>query len=411
VTISSAIAVGSAVAFSAGCYYIKVVWFSEEDIGYSSEELTSSAFFGWLLLCAMLHAIHYRLTRRKLSEAMDATGTVSESGSAGPEEAKRGWRYQSQIFQPPDNIGFAAKELTKATAHAAVATVRGSLSIWPAAESICGRTVRTMSVDSNASNRRRANSGTSSASDEGGEMNNAEEKGLVRSSRTSATEELMQATADQDSEAATRQTDSEGVRDDGAEQVEAEKNQPTQDLTPRSVDDTSVRDVDCNDALLVDGGSVKTDEEQPIADHPSVWFMMKSNTCCGRRKHYHVPPKKPLNRCFDLLKWTLWGVTTGLHLYLTIINIGATVQQNIVRAALPATHETFYPPDYVTGTMCAWNESSPNADIRTFDSLADVNAANYSVVHCGACGNCSNWNDLSLQWTTRTHLAEVAQDW
>ena len=46
--------------------------------------------------------------------------------------------------------------------------------------------------------------------------------------------------------------------------------------------------------------------------------------------------------------------------------------------------------------MCAWNESSPNADIRTFTSLQAVYDANYTVVHCGACGDCSNWNDLSV---------------
>jgi len=49
-------------------------------------------------------------------------------------------------------------------------------------------------------------------------------------------------------------------------------------------------------------------------------------------------------------------------------------------------------------------------DIRTFHSLEDVHEANYSVIHCGECGHCSNWNDLRLQWTTRTYLAESAKE-
>jgi len=96
-------------------------------------------------------------------------------------------------------------------------------------------------------------------------------------------------------------------------------------------------------------------------------------------------------------------------LYLTIVNIGATAQQKNVRAALPGTFAQLYPPEFKIGPICAWNESTPNADIQTFDTIDEVYAANYSVVHCGACGACSNWNDLSLQWTTRTFLAEEAQ--
>lgn len=87
----------------------------------------------------------------------------------------------------------------------------------------------------------------------------------------------------------------------------------------------------------------------------------------------------------------------------------ATNQQNIVRSQLQNTFEVLYPPDYQAGAMCAWDESSPNGNIMSFESIQDVYDANYTVIHCGSCGNCSNWNDLTLQWTTRTFLAEESK--
>jgi hypothetical protein len=59
--------------------------------------------------------------------------------------------------------------------------------------------------------------------------------------------------------------------------------------------------------------------------------------------------------------------------------------------------------------MCAWNEASPNGTIRTFETLQEVYDANWTVIHCGACGACSNWNDLSIQWTTRHDLADTSK--
>ena len=38
--------------------------------------------------------------------------------------------------------------------------------------------------------------------------------------------------------------------------------------------------------------------------------------------------------------------------------------------------------------------------------LSVVNFSSYQ-----RCGACSNWDDLSLQWTTRTYLASEGQKW
>jgi len=107
----------------------------------------------------------------------------------------------------------------------------------------------------------------------------------------------------------------------------------------------------------------------------------------------------------------VWYTASILFWFMTIVNMGATYQQNIVRSDLNIAFEKLYPPTYHTGQMCAWDAKSPKGNIQTFDSPEAAHEAGYTVAHCGACGACSNWNDLKLQWTTRTFLAKVARRW
>ncbi|VEU43948.1 unnamed protein product [Pseudo-nitzschia multistriata] len=111
--------------------------------------------------------------------------------------------------------------------------------------------------------------------------------------------------------------------------------------------------------------------------------------------------------CFGTASFLL----SCLFLYLTVMNLGATYQQNIVRLRLNDSFAILYPDDYHTGEMCAWSDRSPEGELRTFASLREVEETNgaFTVVHCGACGACSNWEDLSLQWTTRTFLAQASK--
>ena len=169
--------------------------------------------------------------------------------------------------------------------------------------------------------------------------------------------------------------------------------------------------LDVEEPIAEEGDDNEDDKSIINEVEPSLWFMIKTNTCCGKRRHYKAPPRKRWELILNVIKWTLWGITSAMHIFFLIICIGATAQQERVRAALPGTFSLLYPSDYVESFMCAWNQSSPNADIRTFDSLDAVLEANYTVIHCGACGSCSNWNDLSLQWTTRSNLAALGQEW
>jgi hypothetical protein len=54
---------------------------------------------------------------------------------------------------------------------------------------------------------------------------------------------------------------------------------------------------------------------------------------------------------FDGVKLSLWYFLSAFFLYLTIVNCGATHQQNVVRASLNNAFAFLYPPDYQTGEM------------------------------------------------------------
>jgi hypothetical protein len=110
------------------------------------------------------------------------------------------------------------------------------------------------------------------------------------------------------------------------------------------------------------------------------------------------------------IHYIVWYITSIFFLFMTIVNIGSTYQQNIVRLNLNGAFTKLYPSDYHTGKMCAWDNKSSNGHIRTFNTLEEV-TNNYTIIHCGECAACSNWNDLKLQWTTRNVLAKIARKW
>ena len=65
---------------------------------------------------------------------------------------------------------------------------------------------------------------------------------------------------------------------------------------------------------------------------------------------------------------------------------------------------------------CAFfNDDGP---VRTLPNASAAEAANWTVLHCGACGACSTWDAspltgepvVSLQWTTRNELAALSKN-
>jgi hypothetical protein len=358
------LSVGSALAFTFGCMYIAEIWFEGSDIYVGSYSL--AAFFGWLWTCLAVNFAYYRLMRRKRNQEVKPGCKAGMSSKPCEDDGMK----ETNGRDGDDGVGFEAVDGT----------------MMQGAATGDGAVVETSTVVI-----------TSCSEDL--------ELTLKRSS-TSETE-----TSDCTSPCSisiSLEGDLSILETSGRQ----DKDDSTNNSCLQSDDSVSGNDMDDPLTLLDDYDDLKTNG---CLSSP-LWF------CCDRDRQHERrvarllpprPPKRgPTERIAILVKWVLWGVASAFHLYLTIVNIGATKQQSAVRVALPATFALLYPPDYTAGgPMCAWNESSPDAEIRSFENFDAVQAANFSVVHCGGCGACSNWNDLRLQWTTRTFLAAEAQKW
>ena len=106
---------------------------------------------------------------------------------------------------------------------------------------------------------------------------------------------------------------------------------------------------------------------------------------------------------FSKLEYYLGIFMSLASLFIVIVNIGATHQVNNVRANYSKVHDTLY-GQINEGEVCAWSEIG--GTITTFANKEDALNAGFTIAHCGACGQCSNWQDLRLQYTTRTYLAK-----
>jgi hypothetical protein len=164
---------------------------------------------------------------------------------------------------------------------------------------------------------------------------------------------------------------------------------------------------------VADGLSVDGDYEEAEIEEGQYesWCTLARLHCCGNAERSgERPDKTTLEKIVSVVKWFVWFFGSSLFLFLVIINIGATHQNKAVQENLPGAFDFLYPPDYNNGTVCAWDNRGPDSNSTTFVTAEAALAANFSIVHCGACAACSNWNDLRLQWTTRDFLADAAQD-
>lgn len=98
-----------------------------------------------------------------------------------------------------------------------------------------------------------------------------------------------------------------------------------------------------------------------------------------------------------------------LCLYFVIVCIGATSQIRRTRERLPAVQAALY-DRMDEGPVCAFDDRGADSDIVTFPDKEAAHAAGYLVVHCGACGACSTWDNLVVEYATRNTMAASANE-
>lgn len=215
--------------------------------------------------------------------------------------------------------------------------------------------------------------------------------------------------------------DGDGYQEANVEDVEAEKKETIQEKAKEAIDDDKASQV-----MIAEDSRYIAPEEAP--SYLTLFLTKLVDTfpilcgCClkekysvenvSRRRLDYVSTareKSTWMKFVTTVKRILWYCLSFFFLFFTIVNINASYEQCAARNALSPAWEVLYPPDYDSGAMCAWDKPGPNANITTFKSVEDVEAANFRVVHCGKCAACSNWNDLGLQWKTVDVLAGIGK--
>jgi len=142
-------------------------------------------------------------------------------------------------------------------------------------------------------------------------------------------------------------------------------------------------------------------EENERIDPSCDELFRRQVKCCSFVRDANQTRTK---KAISLLIWTIWFVLVGFSLWLVIINTGATVEQNRVRDKLPYVHEAIY-ETMNQGAVCAFDNRGADSNITTFADKDTAHNEGFFVLHCGACGACSDWHNLRLEYTTREFLA------
>jgi hypothetical protein len=91
-------------------------------------------------------------------------------------------------------------------------------------------------------------------------------------------------------------------------------------------------------------------------------------------------------------------------LWIVVVNIGATKEGDETQKMLPSVYEEVY--RYMDeGPVCAFDNKGADSNITTFPDKDAAHDAGFFILHCGACGACSDWHNLSREYLTRDFLA------
>ena len=108
---------------------------------------------------------------------------------------------------------------------------------------------------------------------------------------------------------------------------------------------------------------------------------------------------------FSRFKYYAGVLISVASLFVVVVNIGATKQMDVVREHFHNVHSTLY-GQMDQGPVCAFDKIG--GAVSTFKNEDAALSEGYTLAHCGACGQCSTWQDLRLQYTTRNYLAKEA---
>jgi hypothetical protein len=149
--------------------------------------------------------------------------------------------------------------------------------------------------------------------------------------------------------------------------------------------------------------SEKTKKDDGACEIPTCRQMFCSSwTCCGCARREHETWSKTV---WSFLQCIVWWVLVVFSVSIVIVNLGSTTQQENARKELPYVSEALY-SNINEGPVCAFDNKGEESNITTFRDREAAHAAGFLVLHCGACGACSDWDNLRQEYVTRKTLAK-----
>jgi hypothetical protein len=145
-----------------------------------------------------------------------------------------------------------------------------------------------------------------------------------------------------------------------------------------------------------------------IAKEPTWCELVRGKLCCCAQKYDNRPRQSCLGRVMSAFKWVLWIAISGFCLFVTIVNIGSTFQQQETSESLVTVQSTLY-NNMNEGPVCAIKNRGVNSTMRTFDNLQAANDEGFLVVHCGECAACSSWRNLKALWQSRLEISDLSR--
>ena len=135
-------------------------------------------------------------------------------------------------------------------------------------------------------------------------------------------------------------------------------------------------------------------------------ILSSSRKSKGQNQEIRKPDKeKSHSRSLKkILGVLIVGILTVGCLFLLVVHIGAKHQADRTFRLLETVQRQLY-SGFAEGEVCAFDDRGPASNIITFANKDAAHEAGYKVLHCGACGACSTWENLRIEWATRNYLA------
>jgi hypothetical protein len=154
--------------------------------------------------------------------------------------------------------------------------------------------------------------------------------------------------------------------------------------------------------VVLQAAPMEIKNENDDAEHTTCDLLKKKVSCCGCiRGNDKSLARKTANCCV----WLIWLSLVFFSLWIVVVNIGATKEKNETQKMLPLVYDNLY--RYMDeGPVCAFDNKGPESNITTFPDKDAAHDAGFLILHCGACGACSDWHDLSREYRTREFLAK-----